>query len=115
MEEVPFHGHKEMTTGMMNAFIPVAMKSLLRVWLSLFLIIYCHYLCTAAVALMPLAASQSSWRSRPLPVIVMQHLTCMVTYLAVAELLSACVEQPHHCSIKLTEWSHVAESFPSRV
>ena len=101
LEETPFHGGKEMTAGMMDAFIPVAMKSLLKVWLSLFLIFYCHIPCTAAVALMPLAASQSSWHSRPLPVIVMQRLTCTFTYLAVAELLSACVEQPHRCSVKL--------------
>ena len=33
VEEVPFHGGEELTTGMMHAFIPVAMKSLLRVCL----------------------------------------------------------------------------------
>ena len=35
VEDVPFHGGEELTTGMMNAFIPVAMKSLLKVCLGL--------------------------------------------------------------------------------
>ncbi|KAL3138704.1 hypothetical protein ABBQ32_006459 [Trebouxia sp. C0010 RCD-2024] len=30
VEDVPFHGGEELTTGMMHAFIPVAMKSLLK-------------------------------------------------------------------------------------
>ena len=33
LEDMPFHGGEELTTGMMHAFIPVAMKSLLKVCL----------------------------------------------------------------------------------
>ena len=54
VEEMPFHGGEELTTGMMNAFIPVAMRGLLRVWFSLLCVILYNILCTAAVALMPL-------------------------------------------------------------
>ena len=33
VEDMPFHGGEELTTGMMHAFIPVAMKTLLKVCL----------------------------------------------------------------------------------
>lgn len=33
VEDMPFHGGEELTTAMMSAFIPVAMRSLLKVCL----------------------------------------------------------------------------------
>ena len=54
VEEVPFHGEEELTTAMMSAFIPVAMRSLIKVCLCLLCVVLHNLLYTATVALMPL-------------------------------------------------------------
>ena len=81
VEEVPFHGGEELTTAMMTAFIPVAMRSLIKVCLCLLCVVLHNLLYTATAALMPLMLIKS------LPVIVVKRLTYMIAYLAIAELL----------------------------
>ena len=46
VEETPFHGGEELTTGMMHDFIPVAMRSLLRVCLWSALVYPCLLHCS---------------------------------------------------------------------
>lgn len=54
VEEVPFHGGEELTTAMTSAFIPVAMRSLIKVCLCLLCVILHSLLYIATVALKPL-------------------------------------------------------------
>lgn len=98
---------------MMNAFIPVAMKSLLKVWLCLLSVIVYNIPCTANVApLVPLAAISEL----TMLMIRLQRLTCMLASYDIAQLLSASVKEVHQCSISFsTEWGHAAEGFPARL
>lgn len=59
LEARPSQGGQEQTTSMMHAFIPVTMRSLLKVWLCLLCVTAVGNLCAVQMLLMLPAAMQS--------------------------------------------------------